>query len=259
MALRSYNGWSVGTASMLSIKSYRVPGTSVYVTLRPVAAPILLWIGSQVDQRVANIDVSAGHRTPDDWGYAYRYTRGAYSWSNHASGTAVDFNATQWPRTLYRMTNAQVAECRQILAEVNHAAGKRIVDWGGNYRAAVIDQMHWELAYGVSSADVSRAVANLTHRGTLDLSRLQWAATHDVKAGKATRPVATKELSSALNEVGLLKKIYVGGRFTERKRRQYAEWQVMCGAARGSKAANGVPGAGSLQRLATRTGRNFHA
>lgn len=255
----SYNGWNVGGTSSIGIQTYRVPGTDVRVPLRPSAAPILLWIGSQIDQRVANIDVSAGHRTPDDWGYAYRQTRGGTSWSNHASGTAVDWNATRWPRGVFRMSNAQVAECREILREVNTATGKRIVDWGGNYRAAIIDQMHWELSYGVTAEDVRRVVAKLTVRPKLDLSKLRDAATNDIRLGKATRPIATKELSRALNDVGLLKRIYIGGRFTKRKRARYADWQVKCGAVRGTKAANGIPGEGSLKRLAAVTGRQFVA
>lgn len=160
----SYNGHRVGTRDELGIESFKVPGSRVQLALLPSTAPALLWVAEQVDARVANIDVAKAHRTPDDWGYAYRETRGASTWSNHASGTADDLNATQWPRGVRRMTAKQVKECRKIRAEINEAAGMRLVDWGGDYQVSPVDQMHWEIASGVTGADVKRAMAVLEHK-----------------------------------------------------------------------------------------------
>jgi hypothetical protein len=184
---RSYNGQLVGSAAALGIKTYTVPGTRVRVALRPLAAPILLWIGTQLDKRVADVDVTAGHREPDDWGYAYRNTRGQNTWSNHASGTAVDYNATSWPRGVRRMSARQVAECRRIRDEVNRAAGKRLVDWGGDYVVAKVDQMHWELASGVTAADVTRAMRALASKPALKLAAKKPAVK---KAAVVTVPTA---------------------------------------------------------------------
>jgi hypothetical protein len=184
---RSYNGQLVGAASVLGIKTYTVPGTQVRVALRPFAAPVLLWIGSQIDKRVANIDVTAGHREPDDWGYAYRNTRGQNTWSNHASGTAVDYNATSWPRGVRRMNARQVAECRRIRDEANRAGGMRLVDWGGDYVRAPVDQMHWELASGVTAADVARAMRAL--------------ATKPAPKRAATKAATVKKAASAVVQV----------------------------------------------------------
>jgi len=207
---RSYNGYPVGTARALGIQSYLVPGTKVHMALLPAAAPVLLWIGHQIDLRVADIDVTKGHREPDDWGHAYRKTRGATSWSNHASGTAGDYNATSWPRGVSRMTPAQIRECRQIRDEINEAAGKTIIDWGGDYKHSPLDQMHWELAHGATAADVRRAVAKLTggrkHPPTL------W------KSRRPAKPHYTRMLQKALH-------ITVDGDFGRETRRAVIKYR----------------------------------
>lgn len=78
------------------------------------------------------------------WGWAYRAVRGATVISEHAAGTAVDFNAPKHP--LGRsgtFTTAQVRAINRILSDLDGA-----VRWGGHYSGRK-DEMHFELQGGV--------------------------------------------------------------------------------------------------------------
>ena len=134
---RSQNGWVANDRSIVS--SRLIPGSSVRVTVRDGAAgDVLLYVASQVDQRVEDIDNARG--ALDDWGYDERPIRGGRALSNHASGTAIDLNAVKHP--LGRrgtFTREQSDEIRRILAEVGG-----VVRWGGDYRNRP-DEMHFEV------------------------------------------------------------------------------------------------------------------
>ena len=78
------------------------------------------------------------------WGWAYRPVRGASVISEHAAGTAVDFNAPRHPLgKTGTFTAAQVRAIRRILHDLDGA-----VRWGGDYRGRK-DEMHFELQGGV--------------------------------------------------------------------------------------------------------------
>lgn len=78
----------------------------------------------------------------DDWGYAYRPIRGySTTMSNHASGTAVDLNATR--HVLGQENTFSAAEERRIRHRVNDFFDGTI-RWGGEYRGRK-DEMHWEI------------------------------------------------------------------------------------------------------------------
>lgn len=80
----------------------------------------------------------------DDWGYASRPVRGSSTViSNHASGTAVDINATRHPLGKAG-TVLRAAVWRLILGR--QLAG--LLRWGGDYHGRV-DLMHTEAAPGV--------------------------------------------------------------------------------------------------------------
>lgn len=95
------------------------------------------------------------------WGWAYRAVRGATVISEHAAGTAVDFNAPRHP--LGRsgtFTTAQVRAIRRILNDLDGA-----VRWGGDYSGRK-DEMHFELQGGVSKlAAVARKIKGGTSTG----------------------------------------------------------------------------------------------
>jgi hypothetical protein len=103
----------------------------------------------------------------DDWGWAYRPVRGQQTgFSNHASGTAVDLNATQHPRGVKNtFTAAQERAVRRILASMrDERTGREVVRWGEDYTTTV-DGMHFEINAG---ADAVSRVARRIREGLDD-------------------------------------------------------------------------------------------
>lgn len=110
---------------------------------------ILKWAAEQFHARVEPL------RHPGCWGYNNRVIGGTKTWSNHASGTAMDLNAPQHnmgddptPGPGGGYTKAQVAEIHQIEAE----SGGALV-WGGDF-VRNPDGMHFEI--GRNKAAVAR-------------------------------------------------------------------------------------------------------
>lgn len=144
----SQNGWPVitsGSDARLRVLSW--------VTGRVLAGPV--WTVLDYLARRFNAEVE-GINPAWSWGYAYRAIRGATSgYSNHASGTGVDFNA---PLHLLgrrgTFTAAQRARIRAILADLDG-----VVRWGGDYSGRP-DEMHFEIVG--SPAAVSRVAARIT-------------------------------------------------------------------------------------------------
>ena len=123
-------------------------------------APQKHWRGSATrwsHQRVLAVrhgPVKGNRREADDWGYNYRKNTNANNLSCHASGTAIDYNATRHPNGKSgTFTAAQVGEIRKILGEVDN-----VVRWGGDFTGTK-DEMHFEICK--SETDVSRTAARL--------------------------------------------------------------------------------------------------
>ncbi len=78
----------------------------------------------------------------DDWGYARRLIRGSETtWSNHASGTAVDLNASAHPLGVRNtFSDAQMSRIRARLR------GRYVgtIAWGADWRVRA-DEMHYEV------------------------------------------------------------------------------------------------------------------
>lgn len=140
----SQNGWTAvsSSAGLVPLRwvTGRVVGGDVHT--------ILDHLGARFNAEVEAIDKASS------WGWAYRAVRGAASLSNHASGTAVDFNAPRHP--LGRsgtFTATQVAAIRRILADLGGT-----VRWGGDYSGRK-DEMHFEI--NASAAQVAAVAARL--------------------------------------------------------------------------------------------------
>jgi hypothetical protein len=139
---RSQNGWPVLTESPPRVDL--APGVSVSILPGDVA-----WLLRRVAQFIhANVErlntpvIEGGRVLPtDDWGWAYRPIRGQETgYSNHASATAIDLNATQHPRGVKRTwTAAEIAEIDRHLAEY-----EGVVRWGEHY-STTVDGMHFEI------------------------------------------------------------------------------------------------------------------
>lgn len=140
----SQNGWPAATSASSMVNfpwvTGRVRGGDVYVVLDYLA-------------RRFNAEVE-GIEAWQSWGWNYRAVRGATALSNHASGTAVDFNATR--HVLGRrgtFSAAQVAAIRRILSSLDGT-----VRWGGDYTSRP-DEMHFEInASPARVASVARSV-----------------------------------------------------------------------------------------------------
>ena len=158
----SQNGWTANDYSLVSRRT--VPGTNVGLTVRNgPAGDLLLEVAAQFDRYVQDIDNARG--TLDDWGYAERPIIGGLELSNHASGTAIDLNATKWPlgsSPLVNLSPAQIMRLRQILS-----ATGGVVRWGGDYSGR-LDPMHFEINDGQTETSCARALAAL--QGTLPTS-----------------------------------------------------------------------------------------
>lgn len=142
MAEYSYNGWLAsrnasdfgGLEDLIIAGEFFAPGVRA-----GDVHTVLQYVAEQMHRRVEPV-VKGGWHTADDWGYSYRTNRNANNLSCHASGTAIDYNATRHPNGVAgTFSAAQVSEIRKILAEVNN-----VVKWGGDF-SGTKDEMHFEI------------------------------------------------------------------------------------------------------------------
>jgi len=152
---RSQNGWPVLDDRPPSVDV--VPG--VRLAIRPGDVAYLLTRVARFVHTVEPLNtpvVEGGQVLPtDDWGWAKRPIRDQETgYSNHASATAVDLNATQHPRGVRRTwTTAERAAIDAHLAEY-----EGVVRWGEHY-STTIDGMHFEI--NGTPAQVSRVATKL--------------------------------------------------------------------------------------------------
>lgn len=152
----SQNGWSANDKSV--IETYTV-GKGIKVALRKGDAGFLLkHYADWFDANIRDIDNNYKNGELDDWGYAERPIRGATQLSNHASGTAIDLNATQWALgsepSVY-LTAAEIAKVRQQLKLY-----EGVLRWGGDYTGRK-DPMHVEInANATAVARVAEKIRN---------------------------------------------------------------------------------------------------
>ena len=92
---KSQNGWPASKDQKeIGIKIFTIKGTDRKMRLQKDAGVILAAFAAEFHAQVEPIDEGVF----DDWAYAYRDVRGSDSdLSNHASGTAIDLNATKHP------------------------------------------------------------------------------------------------------------------------------------------------------------------
>ena len=146
--LTSYNGWPASKdQAEIGIKSYPVPGTLIKLRCAKKVAPLLVGFAAEFHSLIEPIDDDG----LDDWGYAYRDVRGVPGkLSNHASGSAIDLNATKHPLGQVGTFNAAKVPMLRALA---HKYG---LTWGGDYKNRK-DEMHFEI-----SIDAVKAAALIT-------------------------------------------------------------------------------------------------
>jgi len=133
---KSQNGWPASKDQKeIDIKVFKVKGTDRKMRLQKDAGVILAAFAAEFHAQVEPIDEGVF----DDWAYAYRDVRGSDSvLSNHASGTAIDLNATKHP------LHAQNTFTKQQAAIIRELCKKYAIRWGGDY-AKRKDEMHFEI------------------------------------------------------------------------------------------------------------------
>lgn len=146
---KSQNGYPALTSGQCVVIE-PVPGRKF--RLRPgVVADLFAYFIARYHAEVEPID----RGVLDDWSYASRKVRGSSTTvSNHASGTAIDLNATS--HVLGRrntFTAGQKAALRRILNGLDGC-----LRWGGDYRSRA-DEMHYEV--NASEAHIRRTLARL--------------------------------------------------------------------------------------------------
>lgn len=161
----SQNGWpAIGASSSPLLYTWLLPVAprpEDYVKLRMhrgSAGFCLAHCAMRWDGMIEPIDGGI----VDDWGWAFRPVRGyTTTLSNHASGTAMDLNATKHPLGRETFDAKDAATMHRILK-----AYDGVLRWGGDYHTR-LDEMHVEIDDGIEMADVERVAKKLmnTPRG----------------------------------------------------------------------------------------------
>lgn len=154
----SYNGYPASRdPSAIGIVPMTVAGRAFPGGVKKGAvATVLKYVAAHMHWRVESLYAGEDR---DDYGYAYRANvNNPSQLSCHASGTAIDVNATSHPNGRRNtFTYAQVKAIRHILKETGYA-----VHWGGDF-STTKDEMHFEIAplSHVSSAQLRSVAAKL--------------------------------------------------------------------------------------------------
>lgn len=133
--MESQNGYPV-LDSLDDCKYYDInTQTGVRVPLHPGDEGWLLaYFLRRFDKYVEPLDRTDTH------GYNKRKVANSTDWSNHASATAADTNATKHVQgRTGTFTEAQVIKFRKIQSDFDN-----VIKWGGDFRVTK-DEMHWEL------------------------------------------------------------------------------------------------------------------
>lgn len=141
--VNSQNGYVANDITRTQV--WLIPGTDRKVRLRKGSpGALLVNFAAWFDKAIESVD---GGQL-DDWGYAERPIRGGTELSNHASGTALDLNATRHPlgaRNTFTDKQEQAIRARLKLYE-------GCIRWGGDYKNRA-DEMHFEIDKSVATCD----------------------------------------------------------------------------------------------------------
>lgn len=137
----SYNNWfaspTLRTRPLVVAGESFTPG----VLDDPDVYTVLLELATRLHNEVEPIVRSDWHQA-DDWGFSYRANaNNPYSLSCHASGTAIDYNATRHPNGVpasRTFSAAQIATIRKIVSGIG------VIKWGGDFNGTP-DAMHFEI------------------------------------------------------------------------------------------------------------------
>lgn len=155
----SQNGWSVLAEHSPMLHKWIIPGTNRHLVMRAGSAGFLLaHMALWFHEKVERLDLGVW----DDWGYAYRPIRGDEEWSNHASGTACDLNATRHPLAVPTAQTFTEAQTKAIHRRLRLYRGAIL--WGGDYVNRP-DAMHFEIVRTLAFTEAQASRLLNTPRG----------------------------------------------------------------------------------------------
>lgn len=149
----SQNGWPANNIGLTRI--WEIPGTMRTVRLQNgdggwMLVDFAAWFDKFIE------DIENGEL--DDWGYAERPVRGGTDLSNHASGTALDLNATKHPLGVV----GTFTIAKQAMIRVQLLRYKGCIRWGADYSGRK-DEMHFEINRNMSTvSEVADELRNTT-------------------------------------------------------------------------------------------------
>lgn len=156
----SQNHWPALPANSDKLYTWVIPARTGVFTLRLrngsagfLLAHFALWFAEVIEPVLAKV--------LDDWGHAYRMVRGySETLSNHASGTAMDLNATTHP--LGAMGTFKPWQVMEIRARLLLYRG--CLRWGGDYVGRK-DEMHTEVNADLPTCERRARALMKTSRG----------------------------------------------------------------------------------------------
>ena len=155
----SQNGWPALPSGSNKLHKWVVPGADRHFVLRSGSAGFILchfilWYHEKIHK--LNEDGSVW----DEWAWAFRPVRGDDTGlSNHASGTAVDLNATRYP-----LGRAVMLAWRKAKIRARLKMYKSCIRWGGDYSGRK-DEMHFEINRSLELCEIVAKRLMKTKRG----------------------------------------------------------------------------------------------
>jgi hypothetical protein len=140
----SQNRYSANDRSMIT--KYTIGQTKSVNLRKGSTGALLAHMANWFDANIRDIDPGQ----LDEWGYAERPIRGGTDLSNHASGTAVDVDATKWPLGVEPSAYLTAAEIARIREHLKVYEG--CIRWGGDYTGRK-DPMHFEINRDQATCD----------------------------------------------------------------------------------------------------------
>lgn len=152
------NGWPVAPATT----KIRLPNGDTADVRKGSVATIFQWLVREIDAYAEKGVTISGYRTP-----AQNSASGGIATSNHISGTAVDYNGFKHPYEATRKpwVSGWSATATKRVNLILSVLGGRI-RWGLYFQVGWRDGMHFEVAPGVTSAQLD-ALARKLKGGTV--------------------------------------------------------------------------------------------
>lgn len=153
MTAATVNGWPVLAPGSSYLHTWVLPGTGRRITMRHGSAGLVLaHLALRFNDLIERLDLP-GTDPVDEGGHSYRQITGGTSWSQHATGTAVDLNWTRHPYGVpaaHTFTARQCADLRRWLGSAYRIDKVRVLEWGGDWPShpgstAHPDAMHFQL------------------------------------------------------------------------------------------------------------------